>query len=238
MVLEMRAQVLDGHAVDPRRALVALHTRQRFLEIVPLDNRFHARSGHGRRAFDCGARRIGFDPSGADASGFTRRLPAESQFELDFRPPDQCESPALPTLSTVRAFGRIRRPTMPSADFHAVVTRLATRSVRSSGHGRGPPEVSSNAFPAHPPNLPPRPLMTVDFAVTCPLVRPGRPRIRFLSIGSRLCSTLPSDPASRRRPCASLALRRHQAGQRTSTSKLPNMLGTPKRRPPFGGLQV
>ena len=36
--------------------------------------------------------------------------------------------------------------------------------------------------------------------------------IRFLSIGPRLCSTLPSDPASRRRPCASLILRHHQAG--------------------------
>jgi hypothetical protein len=75
-------------------------------------------------------------------------------------------------------------------------------------------------FPAHPPNLPPRSLMTsrqrkrcaVDFAVICPLVRPGRPHIRFLSIRSRFCSTLPSDLASRRRPCASLTLRRHQAG--------------------------
>ena len=120
---------------------------------------------------------------------------------------------------------------MPSADFRAAITRLAARSVRFAGHGRGPPEVSSDAFPAHPPNLPPRPLMTVDFAVIRPLVRPGRPRIRFLSIGSRLCSTLPSDPASRRRPCASLALRRHQAGQRTLTSKLPNMLGTRKYPP-------
>ena len=71
--------------------------------------------------------------------------------------------------------------------------------------------------------------MTMDFAVHCSLVRPGRPHIRFLSIGSRLCSTLPSDPASRRRPCASLALRRHQAGQRTFTSKLSNMLGTQQK---------
>ena len=106
MAFEMHAQVIDGHAVDPRRALVALYSRQRFLEIVPLDNRFHARSGRGRRAFDCGARRIGFGPSGADASGFTRRVCSESQLELDFRPPDQCESPALFALSTVRAFGR------------------------------------------------------------------------------------------------------------------------------------
>jgi predicted kinase len=36
--------------------------------------------------------------------------------------------------------------------------------------------------------------------------------IRFLSIGARLCSTLPSDPISQRRPCASLILHLHQAG--------------------------
>ena len=42
--------------------------------------------------------------------------------------------------------------------------------------------------------------MALDFAVASPLVRPGRPRIRFLFVGSRLCSTLPSDPASRRQP--------------------------------------
>ena len=36
------------------------------------------------------------------------------------------------------------------------------------------------------------------------------PRIQFLFVGSHLCSTLPSDPASRRRPCASLTLHLHQ----------------------------
>ena len=77
---------------------------------------------------------------------------------------------------------------------------------------RRPPEVRPTAFAAHLPDLPPRALMALDFAVIGPLVRPGRPRIRFLSIRSRLCSTLPSDPASQRRPCASLILRRHQAG--------------------------
>ena len=41
---------------------------------------------------------------------------------------------------------------------------------------RRSPEVRSTAFPARPPDLPPRPLMTMDFAITCPLVRPGRPR--------------------------------------------------------------
>ena len=44
--------------------------------------------------------------------------------------------------------------------------------------------------------------MDVDFAISRPLVRPRMPRIRFLFVRSRLCSTLPPDPASRRRPCA------------------------------------
>src|ERR1035437_5573040 len=53
------------------------------------------------------------------------------------------------------------------------------------------------------------------------------PSIRFLSIGSHVCSTLPSDPASRRRPCASLSLHLHQVVKGTSTPKLSIMLGTP-----------
>jgi hypothetical protein len=55
------------------------------------------------------------------------------------------------------------------------------------------------------------------------------PQIRFLYIGSRICSTLPSDPASRRRPCASLSLLLYQDVKRTHTSKLSNMLGVPKK---------
>ena len=91
---------------------------------------------------------------------------------------------------------------------------------------RRPPEVSLTAVVAHSPNLQSMALMEEDFADPGPLVRPGLPRIRFLSVESRLCSTLLSDDASRRRPCASLALRLHLAGQRTFTSKLSNMLGT------------
>ena len=93
-----------------------------------------------------------------------------------------------------------------------------------------PPEVSSTAFTAHPPDLQPPPLMDEDFAITRSLVRPVLPRIRFLFVGSRLCSTLPSDHASRRRPCASLALHLHQVVQGTFTPKLSNMLGTRLRR--------
>jgi len=66
------------------------------------------------------------------------------------------------------------------------------------------PAISSTAFDTRPPDLPPASLMDTDFVVSCQLVRRRRPQIRFLSISPYLCSTLPSDPASRRRPCASL----------------------------------
>jgi len=56
------------------------------------------------------------------------------------------------------------------------------------------------------------------------------PPIQFLFIGSRPCSTLLSDLTSRLGPCASLSLHLPLVGKRTCTSKLSNMLGTPKKR--------
>jgi len=93
---------------------------------------------------------------------------------------------------------------MPAADFCRTVR--VNRSTLSPGSGTcgRPPVIKLTAFDAQPPDLPPAPLMEMDFAAKCQLVRRRRPAIRFLSIGSHLCSTLPSDPASRRRPCASL----------------------------------
>jgi hypothetical protein len=93
---------------------------------------------------------------------------------------------------------------MPSADFcRPVRMDHPTLSPESGTDGRSP-EVSSTAFSVQPPGLQPVPLMDMDFAVICPLVQHRMPHTRFLSIGSRLCSTLLSDPISRRRPCASL----------------------------------
>src|SRR5438270_5988253 len=102
------------------------------------------------------------------------------------------------------------RPTMPSADFCAGVREPRDPLSPVAGTRRRPPEVISTAFTAHPPDLQPRPLMDEDFAVSRPLVRPGLPHIRFLFVRSRFCSTLLSDAASRRRPCASLTLHLHQ----------------------------
>ena len=88
--------------------------------------------------------------------------------------------------------------------------------------GTRPPPIRMTAFNAQPPDLQPSPLMDLDFAVSRQLVRLRLPHIRFLFIGSRLCSTLLSDPASRRNPCASLSLLLHQDVKRTFTSKMLN----------------
>ena len=89
-----------------------------------------------------------------------------------------------------------------------------------------PMGVSPAAFLAHPPDLQPWPLMDMDFATSCPLVRPVLPRIRLLFVRSRFRSTLPSDGPSRFRPCASLVLHLHQVAQRTFTPRLLDMPST------------
>src|SRR5256885_6488182 len=101
---------------------------------------------------------------------------------------------------------------MPVAD--CCCTVRADRSTLShvSVTCSSSPEVSSLAFHAQPPDLPPVPLMDVGFAIIGSLARHRRPQIQFLSIGSRVFSTLLSDLASRRRPCASLTLHLHQLG--------------------------
>jgi hypothetical protein len=75
------------------------------------------------------------------------------------------------------------------------------------------------------------PLMNIGFAMLGSLTRNRRP-LNSLSIGSRICSALLADPASRRRPCASLALHLHLVVKRTYTSPLSNLLGTPKKKGP------
>ena len=74
--------------------------------------------------------------------------------------------------------------------------------------------------------------MDMGLSVICPLARLGMPRIRFLFVGSRLCSTLLSDTPSRDRcPCASLCLHLHPVGKGTPTPKLSNMPSTQRERP-------
>ena len=116
---------------------------------------------------------------------------------------------------------------MPAADSCRTVRVDRSTLSPDSGTCNRPPAIRMTAFNAQPPNLQPAPLMDVDFAVIGQLVRHRMPHIRFLSIGSRLCSTLPSDPASRRRPCASLSLLLHRDVKGTYTPKLSIMRGVP-----------
>src|SRR6516165_7887157 len=117
----------------------------------------------------------------------------------------------------------ILRPLLTSAARSGPITRILSLDSQTSGRS---PEVSSTAFRTQPPNLQPAPLMDMGFAILCPLAQRRMPLIRFLYIGSYVCSTLLSDLASRRRPCASLSLHLHQVVKRTFTFKLSNMLGT------------
>jgi hypothetical protein len=186
-------------------------------------------------------RRGRFGPSTREPLGFTRRLTNQGQSYLGFLPLVVHEKRVLltlpfkpsrapfgPSVRDVAAkaylfsppFGLrsaslalpapyLLRPLLTSAPRSAC---LATPSVPTSGQQCRSPEVSLTAFATHPPDLPPRLLMAMDFAVIGPLVQAGRPRIWFLYVRSWLGSTLPSDLASRRRPCASLILHHHQVG--------------------------
>ena len=113
------------------------------------------------------------------------------------------ESRALLPTITVRAFIRCRT-TMPSADFYCEIKAPCDAFSHDSVTRSRSPEVSSTAFRAQPPDLQPVPLMDMGFAIVRSLARHRMPPIRFLYIGSRLCSTLLSDPPSPERPCALL----------------------------------
>jgi len=80
---------------------------------------------------------------------------------------------------------------MPSADFCMAVRKPHDCLSPDFGTPYRPPEVSSTTFAAHLPNLQPWALMDMDFVVFGQLVQPELPRIRFLSVKSRLCYTLP-----------------------------------------------
>src|SRR5215212_1707557 len=95
VVFQVGGQILDGHAIDTRRALVAPHLRERLSQIVALDNPVHGRSNRDRRAVGAGSRRAGFGSLWRGAWGFTPYLRPKGQLQLDFLPLDPHEIPAL-----------------------------------------------------------------------------------------------------------------------------------------------
>lgn len=104
------------------------------------------------------------------------------------------------------------RPTMPSADICAAVRE--PRGSLSPGSGDAT-QISRGKFdrlPRAPAGFAPRALDGYGLRDQLP-ARPALTLpIRFLFVESRLCSAPPSDPASRRHPCASLSLHLHQVG--------------------------
>ena len=84
------------------------------------------------------------------------------------------EIPALLTLPIVRAFAACATTT-PSADFcPAVRTPRDVLSHKCVTHSRSP-VISSTAFHARPPDLPPVPLMDMGFPIVGSLARHRRP---------------------------------------------------------------
>ena len=84
------------------------------------------------------------------------------------------ESRRLLAAPSVWAFVALAT-TMPAADFCAALRRNHSLLSHASVTRRRPPEVSSTAFDAQPPDLPPAALMDMGFPVLCPLARCRRP---------------------------------------------------------------
>src|SRR4051794_34331692 len=223
----------NGDPVDAGRPLVAHHRTQRRFYVLGITDCLH-QICRGCRAFGFGRRRDHFDLSRERTRGFTPARHRQVQCELEWRSRCGHEMSKLLALS----FNPLRGPFGPSATeaaYYALcwLLRRGQGALRLPQSSRFPgktrcrsPGVSPAAFLAHPPDLQPRPLMDMDFATSCPLVRPCLPRIRLLFVGSRFRSTLPSDGPSQFHPCASLVLHLHQVAQGTFTPRLPDMPGT------------
>ncbi len=106
------------------------------------------------------------------------------------------------TLRPTDSPSRLTRPSTPEAPTALLspppLRLLPGGAIQFPGGPFIPLWTSAFHGAPQPPDLPPVRLMDLGFAVLCPLARHRRPPIRFLFIGSRLCSTLLSGPASRR----------------------------------------
>src|SRR3954454_10685531 len=92
------------------------------------------------------------------------------------------------------------------------------------------PGVSSIAFGAQPPDLRFAPLMDMDFAVRCPLVRRLRLVFGFCPSTRTFAWCFLQTPPRGDSPCTLLALHLHQVERRTFTSKLLSMPSTQRSR--------
>src|SRR5271166_4475281 len=125
------------------------------------------------------------------------------------------------------------------ADSHGLLCRLLTSALRSGGlattsvaeatQSRSP-GVSSVAFRAQPPNLRFAPLMDMDFAVSCPLVRRWRLVSGFCPSTRTFVPCFLQTPPRGGSPCIITRPYLHQVGRRTFTSQLLSMPSTQRSR--------
>src|ERR1017187_9661368 len=91
-------------------------------------------------------------------------------------------------------------PTMPAADSRRTLRRDRSILSHDAVTCAGSPEVSSTAFPAQPPDLPPVCLVELGFAIICSLAphrRPHHPVLvhRLSAFDPRFFQTPPRDDA-------------------------------------------
>src|SRR5215469_13241921 len=101
---------------------------------------------------------------------------------------------------------------MPSADFCSAVRRPRGRLSRLAGDTAQTSRGKLNRLRCTTAGSTRRALDGYGLRDTSPACPALAPRIRFLFIGSHLCSTLPSDPPRGESPCVSLTLHLHQVG--------------------------
>jgi hypothetical protein len=125
------------------------------------------------------------------------------------------------------------------ADSHDLLCLMLTSALRSGGLSTTSvaeatpsrsPGVSSTAFRAQSPNLRFAPLMDMDFAVSCPLVRRWRLVSGFCSSTRTFVPCFLQTPPRGGSPCIITRPYLHQVGQRTFTSKLLSMPSTQRSR--------
>src|SRR6516164_4727312 len=123
---------------------------------------------------------------------------------LSLAPPFGLGVPHLPC----RRLGLLR-PLLTSA---ARSGGLSAVSVAAMATRDRSPGVSSIAFDAQPPDLRFAPLMDMDFAIRCPLVRCLRLVSGFCPSARTFASRFLQTPPRGDSPCASLTLHLHQVG--------------------------
>ena len=160
------------------------------------------RTGRFVRSFRFALRHARFSPFPRLPRGFTPRRDGEGQFQLDLLLLSAHESCVL-LAPAVRAFGSSRSLLCPLLTSAARSARLPARSVPIPGRLTQTSRGKSDRLPRTTARSTLRALGGYGLCDDLPARPALMPSIWFLSIASRVCSTLPSAPASQ----SALALR-------------------------------